>query len=432
MCSDIVRRADSREPNVSKFFKYTGYCHTCRSDFIQAMKVCNASNGFSKVANKFFDLPPLQFEKVCFDANELMVVNGLQSLCNQNSIAPDQSKIKIRVSTIFTFSIESTEGAYFHGNMEELVCLHCDRVVRYDPECDFTIVIMKSCCGSTEDDFIVLGRTCADDETIVEFSKSMTPLFECSGKRQGAASGFAFSDSKSSSRSVVTKQPSSVTIATPFSVATQVVYNNKNSTKKKKNSKDRIIIRGVYRDIESMHRTNSSTKLQKMLKCAHYRQILLSEGVSRIKAILTLIRLGLLADDAIAGVRTQVKDMLIENKKNHFKWKGHTSIESAILTHIASTGEMINFCALPCHVDGNKSHPVETLAYHGRVSKFDTRSTKDIVGTMSKACLLCCNAGIILEAQCPRDIVHCSLKHVFHVADQSRNFTNFSRAYGPK
>ena len=100
------------------------------------------------------------------------------------------------------------------------------------------------------------------------------------------------------------------------------------------------------------------------------------------------------------------------------------------MTH---TGEMINFSALAAHKDGNTSHPVETLTYTGRVSTVldKERTDEDIVDLMEKAQLLLCEVGVIVECDVPHDIMHCSLKNTTHAADQNRNYTNFSRVYGP-
>ena len=42
-----------------------------------------------------------------------------------------------------------------------------------------------------------------------------------------------------------------------------------------------------------------------------------------------------------------------------------------------------------------------------------------------------CEVGVIVECDVPHDIMHCSLKNTTHAADQNRNYTNFSRVYGP-
>jgi hypothetical protein len=50
---------------------------------------------------------------------------------------------------------------------------------------------------------------------------------------------------------------------------------------------------------------------------------------------------------------------------------------------------------------------------------------------MTKAYMMLCDVGVIVQCDVPHDVMHCCLKNTTHAEDQSRNHTNFSRVSGP-
>ena len=135
--------------------------------------------------------------------------------------------------------------------------------------------------------------------------------------------------------------------------------------------------------------------------------------------------------DLLCKISEGWTDLHIQNRLLNFQKLGHTFCKSVILAHISETGETNNYSALSCHVDGNKSHEVETLAYNGRTSEYDTRESVQIVDNMKHAYLFCVNSGIIMRVKTGVGLIHCNLTKIQHVPDTSRNYTNYSRAYGP-
>ena len=83
------------------------------------------------------------------------------------------------------------------------------------------------------------------------------------------------------------------------------------------------------------------------------------------------------------------------------------------------------------HLDGNKSHPVETMTLFGRISVNLKRMNVEMMKEFDHRYLLLPLEGVTIKLRCGFDIVHCSLKKTVHLADNSRNTCNWSRVHDP-
>ena len=168
-----------------------------------------------------------------------------------------------------------------------------------------------------------------------------------------------------------------------------------------------------------MDRMSSTRKAKRVLKLPSYRTTLIAEMKSRISFLSIAHELGLLSQDPF----TKLTSFCEKFPK--------LPAENILLEYACSTGEMTNYTALPAHADGNKSHEVETLCYNGRVANTNLNNADEIVNNWSPAFLYCCNAGVLFKIAVGSNIMHCNLNKIMHVADNTRNDANYSRASGP-
>ena len=159
------------------------------------------------------------------------------------------------------------------------------------------------------------------------------------------------------------------------------------------------------------------------------RRVIIGEMITRLKCLAIVLQMNLVSENEIqlTGLSDN-KGIFIQQLKE----RNHTSLEAALINWAMTTGDMRNHEATACHVDGNKSHLVETLTLFGRVSKNVNSSAHDITNEMANGKVVFPLDGLALEYRCGRDIIHCNFKDTMHVADSTRNTHNWSKVYGPK
>jgi len=106
-------------------------------------------------------------------------------------------------------------------------------------------------------------------------------------------------------------------------------------------------------------------------------------------------------------------------------------LEGVLLAWACTTGEMRNHQACAAHVDGNKSHVVESMVYFGRVNGEKDGAAVSVVEQMEDGYVFFPNNKIFTKMKCGKQFMHCSLKKTIHVADESRNKSNMSFVHGP-
>ena len=425
----------AKKSKISEMYAYMGICPSCRNNFIGSMKVLNSSKSLILVMKDIYTLPPLQYQVKTIDLKKLCNERGLYELLKipQSSF---NRFYKVRVAkcqpSVYHKQIsEAAKGAYFQGNMDHLAILNKHRVLSNSDNNDATILIIG------DKDYVLLSKLVVDPKSICEFSKSMMKHVDSTGKRAGAASGYYLTGDDCTSRSHVAQHETALVVATPKSTSAKLVYNNKNNYLSRNDGTTNVAgdIKSflVYRDIHGLVRLKKNKKVNLIKKNVAYRKILIKEGFERIKTILVLLELGVIDTEIVDDMIEKLMDVSHNSMYRDALELKHSVHEAIILSYMTHTGEMINFSALAAHKDGNTSHPVETLTYTGRVSTVldKERTDEDIVDLMEKAQLLLCEVGVIVECDVPHDIMHCSLKNTTHAADQNRNYTNFSRVYGP-
>lgn len=83
---------------------------------------------------------------------------------------------------------------------------------------------------------------------------------------------------------------------------------------------------------------------------------------------------------------------------------------------------MVNYSAIAAHMDGNKSHEVESLSFFSRSNSGTNQYNGYITFPLD---------GMILK-MVPNSIsIHCNLTQTIHVPDYSRNIFNWTRLHGP-
>jgi hypothetical protein len=109
----------------------------------------------------------------------------------------------------------------------------------------------------------------------------------------------------------------------------------------------------------------------------------------------------------------------------------YSKFEVALLAWSCCSGESRNHVALAAHVDANTSNEIETLVLYGRISYNTKKNRLEIMKDYVKGKLYCPCHGIDLTYKCVEDILHCNLRHIIHLPDESCNKYNWSRVYGP-
>lgn len=418
---------------ISDFFAYTGICHTCRNDLIVAAKVVNRSSNYSSVIKQLYTLPPIKYTEKTINVQQLFTKTKLLSIMKIPPLCIEKY-FNIRVVECKPIDVPDTIGAYFHGDMNELAMKTNHRVLKIEDDSDATLLIINNENKETENDFVILSKMNIDPKSICDFSKSMMMYADSTSTRHGAASGFMFSDDECESRSKVAKHETALLVATPTSTAATMVYNNEHSSRNNNNKNELGTIKtmGAYRNLKCMLRLNKKEKFELIKNNLAYRNLLIEEGMERIKIILVLSKLDVIKNTIINDLKSKISNIQDTSMLKEILLLGHALYEAYVIVYMCGTGEMMNFSALPAHRDGNCSHNVETLTYTGRVPLVQDkeRTADQITHSMGKAHILLCDVAVIVECDVPNNIMHCCLKNTTHAADESRNYLNFSRVSG--
>ena len=273
---------------------------------------------------------------------------------------------------------------------------------------------------SQGNDFAMLSPSNFRNLYTVKFSKSETMVITkgLTSHRSGSSGGIVTSSTNSKSLSKVTENSRLLT-RSKKGVGMKVAYENMNTVKE---------YSGVYNQIK-MRRLSKYEKKIHALKSDVYRHILISEMKSRIQALFLANYLGYIGSDSLKQF-TETDQFSTKILKEMLK-KGHSKFDSMLLAWALSTGEMRNHQALYAHVDGNKSHCVETLSLFGRVASNENLSSKRVVDKMKEGYLVFPMDGIAIQMNCGIDTIHCCLQKTLHVPDRSRDRHNWSKVHGP-
>lgn len=398
-------------------------CFKCRTDLVQSTKFWDRTLAFNNLFNKLPLLPPIIFHYKVFSLLQLSEKFGLPSTFVR-SLAPI---IKIRLAFIPAFELSNrvpgvnVDGARIIEPFNNLVKGFPHQVIGNDDKdlsCEGTLIIFNL---QKQKRFIYIANSPISDKDLVDHSKVIMEEISAnvSSKRSGSAGSFMFSHSNSQSLSKVTQHPSAVTVPSVGGTSISTIYNNAHSTRASESpSSSRVVKHSVYRDVPNMTRVNKHKKSKELKGSGTYQTNVIAEMMSRIESLIIAKEMNLLeTDDPFATLK-------------RFKMKMER--KDSLIAYACTTGEMRNYSALAAHVDGNMSHEVETLAYNGRVFPAEVRENhSSIVDDFCPAYLFCCYAGVVIRVNVGRQIIHCNLKSILHVPDSSRNYTNYSRAYGP-
>ena len=109
-----------------------------------------------------------------------------------------------------------------------------------------------------------------------------------------------------------------------------------------------------------------------------------------------------------------------------------SDFDCVLLEYACGTGEMRNHQPLRAHVDGNKSHPVESMMIFGKVSEDETeKNCTSLVAKMKDGMLIQPYERLVWKLRCGRDVLHCCFSNTYHLADVSHGQSNWSYVHGP-
>ena len=290
---------------------------------------------------------------------------------------------------------------------------------------DFGIILLP------ENDFLFICNSDFRNIDSVYMSLCQTSIIKKlkSYGRAGAAGGIVSTETNSHSMTDNTRKDGNLFVPSKKGVGISCIYQNKNRKLKS--------FSGVYNDVY-MDRFGIADKITKVQENISYARISLAEMKSRTKSLILAAELGLLSDAEIAEsfLFLQKKDIIWSKSTRSYS---HTSkvfsrFDMLLLHQVCTTGEMRNHQALHAHVDGNKSHFMESLALFGRINVEDIyreEELSNVVNNMTAGYLYLPLCGIVLSLPCCTVSVHCRLKKTVHIPDLSRNIHNWSKVHGP-
>lgn len=196
-------------------------------------------------------------------------------------------------------------------------------------------------------------------------------------------------------------------------------------------------------DVLMARLSKNGKRLQMRREGSQVRKTLL-EMRSRVKALLVTRHFGL--DGCLTPTDKGIFDSLRETLQRLESWnlrKNWINVgrslgivlgmwDVVLLEYACGTGEMRNHQALYAHVDGNKSHFVESMTLFGKVSRDETATDTTIVQeNLVRGRLGLIWHGFCLEMAPGRDVVHLQLSRTLHAADPTRNSENWTSVHGP-
>ena len=175
-------------------------------------------------------------------------------------------------------------------------------------------------------------------------------------------------------------------------------------------------------------------KLDRLLSDRILREITIKEMGSRLRAYIIACHFGLI-DDGTALTFSKLNDIYLLNPKYNnrcqiFKLLGYSKFNSMLLVWSSLTGEMRNHQSLAAHVDGNKSHCMETLSLFPRYNNDEQMPNENLNKDCDGSVLFPLD-GLIIKYLAGLQLLHCSLSNTLHLSDSSRNTTNWSCVHGP-
>jgi hypothetical protein len=291
---------------------------------------------------------------------------------------------------------------------------------------DGSIVLVKFSSG----DYFGLSTIQIANESIVSISKNETHqiLQGTMGPRSGGATGYFvpsddndgnFERSHSISEAV---RPDHLLIPSS-GYGTQCILQYLN--------KKIVVMNSCYQDVLM---TRNDTKQKRTLAMAYecLREKLLKEMHSRILFLMIAVHYKL---DVATSLFTTLGKAVENASAEKQSWLTIdpmlTDYEIVLLEYACGTGEMRNHQALAAHVDKNRSHPVESMVLFGKVPREERKSDCEIVDDMQDGILYLPHEHLALKMRCGFDILHCSFKSTYHVADSTRGLSNWSYVHGP-
>jgi len=281
----------------------------------------------------------------------------------------------------------------------------------HDDEMDITVIKLpartKKAQSTGKQDFIAISnanfdQSCVDDfcqHTNIAIQKQKT------GSRPGPASGVALLSDGSHSYTPVTQKRTSLKLAASKNgCGMRMVYENDNGEAK--------ICKFGYKPV-NMERLTKVKKATEAKQYAFYREVLVKEAMVYMASVACVVAAGITISKHNNLYLPELCKILSNKKEGD-------SIEECLVKWMVTTGEMRNHQAIACHVDTNKSHPLEIYSLFHRIG-----------ATKMNGLLYLPLDNVCVEMICDRNVAVCSLSLTPHVPDQSRNTNNISKVHGP-
>ena len=336
----------------------------------------------------------------------------LQLYNNQHKLKVSVIELEKYIPTNKEFNSEKSQinGATWTANINDNPHPH-PNILGHDDETDITVIKLpartKQAQSTGKQDFITISNANFDQSCVDEFCQhdNKSVQQKKTGSRPGPASGVALlSDGSHSFTPVTQKQTSLKLAASKNGCAMRMVYENDHGKAK--------ICNFGYKPVD-MDRLTKAKKEKEAKQYAFYREILLKEAMVYIASIASVVAAGI-------SISKHNNLYLCELCKILSNKKEEDSIEESLVEWMVTTGEMRNHQAIACHVDTNKSHPLEIYSVFHRVGAIKMNGLLYL--PLDNVCI---------EMICDKNVAVCSLSRTPHVPDQSRNTNNISKVHGP-
>ena len=282
-----------------------------------------------------------------------------------------------------------------------------------DDSCDAIIIILpeRSFMTKKEQNFIVLLNPSFDQNDIAAFVEAEKHLIDLgiTCHRPGPAHGvYQFGDECHSFSAVTQKDTTLYTASGKDGVNMSAIYLNDRGAVKKCNF--------GY----SARLGNRLTKGQKLKQASYlpaYANIQVTEAMAYISALACIEAVGIPPYMHGNGCYlTNLKNIMLGAENNNM------TVKECLIKWMSTTGEQRNHHAVRCHVDKNCSKGFEIYSLFGRCG----------VEEKEDGILYLPLDNLCIKVKCDKQSLVCNLNNTPHVADPSRNRSNFSKVQGPQ
>jgi hypothetical protein len=419
------------EKGNNSYFENDKFCSGCVSVIIQNKKEQQSCEHMMHAFNVTHQMEKLPHETVSIRMKDLIeeyVKFPIEIISDDDFVSIIPLCLKVRKIIALPDAKKKRGGFYTGGYMDSGMMPTAEQSSRLlslseDKETPHDILWID--LGG--DDFVTIfpADIMAKDILKIGLDETRRANDSIKNQRSGSAGGYTYPSTDSKSLTKVTQNEETLFIPAVEAVGLAIAYYNDDEDKD-------VFFNGVYNQMY-MNRFDDKMKKEYIKNCSATRRMYVQQMITRLQSIVIGCHFGILDKATVlSGFNTILKDWNTNKLVLFFRREFFARpLEGVLLAWACTTGEMRNHQACAAHVDGNKSHVVESMVYFGRVNGEKDGAAVSVVEQMEDGYVFFPNNKIFTKMKCGKQFMHCSLKKTIHVADESRNKSNMSFVHGP-